>query len=49
MSFAIAAGHQETLNAARIILENGGNAVDAAVSAFLVSMVVEPCMSGVGG
>ena len=49
MSFAIAAGHQETLNAAKRILKNGGNAVDAAVCAFLVSMVVEPCMSGVGG
>jgi gamma-glutamyltranspeptidase/glutathione hydrolase len=49
MPFAIAAGHQETLNAAKTILENGGNAVDAAICAFLTSMVVEPCMAGVGG
>ncbi len=49
MPYAIAAGHAETLRAAQLILDNGGNAVDAAISAFLTAMVVEPCMAGVGG
>ena len=49
MAYAIAAGHTETLKAAQEIIENGGNAVDAAISAFLTAMVVEPCMAGVGG
>jgi gamma-glutamyltranspeptidase/glutathione hydrolase len=47
--YAISAGHQDTLEAAETILENGGNAVDAAIAAFLVSMVCEPCMSSPGG
>jgi gamma-glutamyltranspeptidase/glutathione hydrolase len=49
MPYAIAAGHEETVKAAQIVLDNGGNAVDAAISSFLTAMVVEPCMAGVGG
>lgn len=49
MPFAIAAGHQATLESAKEILENGGNAVDAAVSAFFTSMISETCMASPGG
>lgn len=46
---SIAAGHKVTANAAKLILEAGGNAVDAAIAAFLCSWVAEPCMSSGGG
>lgn len=49
MSYAISAGHQRTLEAAESILTSGGHAVDAAIAAFLMSWVAEPCMSSAGG
>jgi len=49
MKYAVAAGHKLTADAAVEILKAGGNAVDAAIAAFLVSWVAEPCMTGGGG
>lgn len=49
MSYAISAGHQLTVNAAEEVLLAGGNAIDAAVAAFFMSWVAEPCMSSAGG
>lgn len=46
--FAISAGHSKTLDAAKNILEGGGNAVDAAIAAYWVSFVSEPCMASAG-
>lgn len=48
---AIAAGHEETLSAAKVILENGGNAFDAAITATVAMFITEPCMcsAGAGG
>lgn len=48
MSYAISGGHQKTVEAAEIILTQGGNAVDAAIAAYLVSFVSEPCMASLG-
>ena len=45
---AIAAGHEETLAAAKTILENGGNAFDAAIAAYLSMFITEPCMASAG-
>lgn len=45
----IAAGHEKTAAAAAIILEDGGNAFDAAIAAFFASFITEPCMSSPGG
>lgn len=45
----IAAGHEVTASVAGEILENGGNAFDAAIAALLVSFNAEPCMSSPGG
>ncbi|MCF8238269.1 MAG: gamma-glutamyltransferase [Saprospiraceae bacterium] len=47
-TFAIAAGHQETANAASIVLEDGGNAFDAAVAAYWAACTAEPCMASAG-
>ena len=47
--YAISAGHEETARAAEMILEEGGNAIDAAIAAFVASWVAEPCMSSAGG
>lgn len=49
MNFAIAAGHQGTAQAAADILQAGGNAIDAAVAALIMSWVTEPCLSSAGG
>ena len=49
MKYAIAAGHEETARAAESILQEGGNAVDAAIAAFLMTWVCEPCMASAGG
>lgn len=49
MSYAISAGHQLTVEAAEEVLLAGGNAIDAAIAAFLMSWVAEPCMSSAGG
>lgn len=46
--YAISAGHQSTLDAAKEILDNGGNAIDAAIAAYWTSMVAEPFMSSAG-
>ncbi len=48
MSYAISGGHQKTIEAAEIILSLGGNAVDAAIAAYLVSFISEPCMASLG-
>ncbi len=44
-----ASGHKETSKAARILLEEGGNAFDAAVAVSAVLAVVEQTSSGLGG
>jgi gamma-glutamyltranspeptidase/glutathione hydrolase len=46
---AIAAGHPETLRAAQITLEEGGNAFDAVMAAMVASSITEPTFSSMGG
>lgn len=46
---AIAAGHPETVRAAQITLEEGGNAFDAVMAAMVASSVCEPVLSSMGG
>ncbi len=46
---AIAAGHPETISAAALILEDGGNAFDAALAAFCAACVAEPVLASLGG
>lgn len=48
-SYAISAGHERTLEAADEILCAGGNALDAAVAAYAMTWVAEPCMSAAAG
>ena len=48
MNYALSGGHKKTIEAAEIILKQGGNAVDAAIAAYLVSFVAEPCMASLG-
>ncbi len=48
MKYSISAGHEETLRAAREVLEFGGNAVDAAIAAYWMSFLSEPCMASAG-
>lgn len=48
MNYALSGGHQKTIEAAEIILNQGGNAVDAAIAAYCVSFVSEPCMASIG-
>src|ERR687890_1901101 len=43
-----AAGHPLTAEAGAAVLREGGNAVDAAVAAMLVSWVAEPLLTGPG-
>ena len=45
----IATGHDQTTAAARSVLENGGNAADAAVAAALAACVGEPLLCSLGG
>ncbi len=45
----ISAGHEETARAAAIILEEGGNAFDAALAAMLAACVAEPVLASLGG
>ena len=45
----IAAGDKVTVEAAKVILEAGGNAYDAAVSACFTAMVAEPALTSAGG
>ena len=49
MRGAVAAGHPLTAEAGARVLDEGGNAVDAAVGAALVSWVVESPLTGPGG
>ena len=44
----MAAGHPLTAQAGARVLREGGNAVDAAVGAMLVSFVAEPLLTGLG-
>ncbi|MCB1737996.1 MAG: gamma-glutamyltransferase [Gammaproteobacteria bacterium] len=46
---AVAAGHPVTADAARVMLEAGGNAYDAALAAMCAACVVEPVLSSLGG
>ena len=42
---AVSTGHHLTTQSAIEILESGGNAVDAAISAYATACVTEPCMA----
>ncbi len=46
---AVAAGHDATAGAAASVLQDGGNAFDAAVAALTMACVVEPVLSSPGG
>ena len=46
---AVACGHPETARSAELILEEGGNAFDAIIAAFLTSCVAEPVLASLGG
>jgi gamma-glutamyltranspeptidase/glutathione hydrolase len=48
MNGMVAAGHPLTAEAGARILRDGGNAVDAAIAAMLVSWVAEPLLTGPG-
>jgi len=48
-SASIATGHAKTTEAAQLILEAGGNAVDAAIAAVLAACVAEPLLASLGG
>ncbi|MGA9575230.1 MAG: gamma-glutamyltransferase [Lysobacterales bacterium] len=45
----VASGHKETSRAARILLEEGGNAFDAALGALCAACVCEPMLASLGG
>ncbi len=45
----VAAGHQATVDASLEVLQDGGNAYDAAVAAGFAAAVAEPCLSSLGG
>ena len=45
----VAAGHPRTAEAARLILEAGGNAFDAALAALAAACVAEPVLASLGG
>ncbi len=45
----VAAGHSATAEAAQVILQEGGNAFDAALAALCASCVAEPVLSSLGG
>lgn len=45
----VAAGHPKTAQAAKIILQEGGNAFDAALAAQFTACVVEPVFTSLGG
>jgi gamma-glutamyltranspeptidase/glutathione hydrolase len=45
----VASGHKETSKAARILLEEGGNAFDAALGAMCAACACEPMLASLGG
>jgi gamma-glutamyltranspeptidase/glutathione hydrolase len=45
----VASGHEETSKAARILLQQGGNAFDAALGAMCAACVCEPMLASLGG
>jgi gamma-glutamyltranspeptidase/glutathione hydrolase len=45
----VAAGHAQTAEAGRIILEQGGNAFDGAIACVLAACVVESSLTSLGG
>jgi gamma-glutamyltranspeptidase/glutathione hydrolase len=45
----VAAGHPQTARAAEILLQEGGNAFDAALGAFFAACVAEPVLVSPGG
>ncbi len=45
----VAAGHQDTVDAAVTLLEAGGNAYDATLAAGFAAAVAEPCLSSLAG
>ena len=47
-TYAISGGHQYTVDAAKQILDNGGNAIDAAIASYWMCMVAEPFMASAG-
>lgn len=49
MQYGVSGGHELTVQAAEDILKAGGTAVDAAIAAFVMTWVAEPCMSSAGG
>jgi gamma-glutamyltranspeptidase / glutathione hydrolase len=46
---AVAAGHPDTVAAATAVLEEGGNAFDAALAALCAACVAEPVLTSLGG
>jgi gamma-glutamyltranspeptidase/glutathione hydrolase len=49
MRGAVAAGHPRTAQAGADVLRGGGNAVDAAIAAVLMSLTAESGLTGLGG
>lgn len=49
LKFHIATGHALTTEAAKEILEDGGNGADAAIAALLAACVAEPMLASMGG
>jgi len=49
MAGVVAAGHEKTADAGREILQEGGNAFDAAVAALFMACVAEPTLTSLGG
>ena len=49
MGYAIATGHHLTSETAAETLKSGGNAIDAALAAFVTAFTTEPAMASPGG